>query len=364
VSIQLITGLPGSGKSLRLVQRIESFLAEGRPVFAHNVYGLKLPGVIELSDPNDWESLPHGSVIVVDECHKVWPQSRAEPIPPVVALREHRHQGKDFVLVTQFPSFLNINVRRLAQPHEHLVRKFGLEASTVFSWNEGQSDVESQSVRELAEQSLWAFPKHLYDKYTSATIHTVKRRIPKALIVIAAAAILIPALAWSAYSTITGWSEKPSEAAPEQDSPGLPGLSAQAAPTAAQSPVMEYAAQFTPRIAGVAWSAPAYDRFEVQDYPRPHCVIVGDQAVERIACRCYTQQVTPMEMEERACIQIARYGAWDPFKAPLQSSNDPPRADDEPPPWEETESQPPVGMGEGIDRSVLQPYIPPDFLPR
>jgi hypothetical protein len=113
------------------------------------------------------------------------------------------------------------------------------------------------------------------------------------------------------------------------------------------------------------WSAPAYDGFEVQDYPRPHCVIVGDQAVERIACRCYTQQVTPMEMEDRACIQIARYGAWDPRRPPLESRPaETTSAEDEPPPWEEGSREPPVGMGEGIDRSTLQTYTPPDFLPR
>jgi hypothetical protein len=294
----------------------------------------------------------------------VQPQSRAEPIPPVVALREHRHQGKDFVLVTQFPSFLNVNVRRLAQPHEHLVRKFGLEASTVFSWNEGQSDVESQSVRELAEQSLWAFPKHLYDKYTSATIHTVKRRIPKALIVLAAAALLIPALAWSAYSTITGWTEEKTEAEPEAGAFGLPNAPAEAAPALPpSSQLLDYVDLYRPRIEGVMWSAPAYDGFEVQDYPRPHCIIAGDQRVERITCTCYTQQVTPMPMPDRMCIAIARHGVWDPRKPPMESRESTTRAE-EPPPWEEGAREPPVGIGAGVDRSTLQTYTPPDFLPR
>jgi zona occludens toxin len=363
--IHLITGLPGSGKSLRTVHYIHQFVQEGRPVYACGVDGLNLPGVMPLDNPNEWEQFPDGSVFIIDEAQKVWPSRRgAEPIPPVRALSEHRHHGMDFVLITQHPAMIDSYVRRLVGRHEHLVRKFGVQAATVFSWNEVQDDPSQNSARELAEESLWAYPKHLFGLYKSATIHTVKRRIPKALIVVAAAAILIPALAWSAYSTITGWSADSPEATTEAAGVSLLTPAAQAGPVAEPSQLQDYAARFTPRVPGVMWSAPAYDGFEVQDYPRPHCVIVGDQAVERIACRCYTQQVTPMEMEERACIQIARYGAWDPFKAPLQSSNDPPRAEDEPPPWEETESQPPVGMGEGIDRSVLQPYTPPDFLSR
>ncbi len=364
MSIKLITGLPGSGKSLRTVQAIEAFLKEGRPVFAKNVYGLNLPGVMELDDPNQWEALPHGAVIVIDEAHKVWPSSRAEPIPPVVALREHRHHGKDFVLVTQFPAFLNVNVRRLAQPHEHLVRKFGMEASTIYAWNEGQTDVESPSVRELAEESLWLFPKHLYGKYESATIHTVKRRVPKAFYAIAAAALLIPALAYSAYTTITGWTDDAEEQAqePEQaDGLSLLSPSADTGPDAGPQGPDPNLTKWIPRVPHVAWSAPAYDGFEVQDYPRPHCVIVGDQRIERITCRCYTQQVTPMEMPDTMCISIARYGTWDPRRAAFQQ-----REESEQRTVSENDQggidRAPVGIG-GFDRAVHLPFTTPDRMP-
>jgi zona occludens toxin len=364
--IHLITGLPGSGKSLRTVHYIHQFVQEGRPVYACGVDGLNVPGVMPLDNPNDWEQFPDGSVFIIDEAQKVWPSRRgAEPIPPVRALSEHRHHGMDFVLITQHPAMIDSYVRRLVGRHEHLVRKFNMQAATVFCWNEVQDDPSQNSARELAEEALWAYPKHLYSLYKSATIHTMKRRIPKALIVIAAAAILIPALAWSAYSTITGWSEEPEQAAPEADSPGLPGLSAQAAPAAEAAPLLDYVALYRPRIPGVMWSAPAYDGFEVKDYPRPHCIIAGDQRVERITCTCYTQQVTPMEMPDRMCIAIARNGVWDPRRPPMESRpSEASRAGDEPPPLQEQEALSPVGMGAGIDRSVQQTYTPPDFLPR
>lgn len=361
--IHLLTGLPGSGKSLRTVYYIDKFLQEGRPVYCCGVDGISLPGVMELSDPNAWESLPDGSVIVVDEAQKLWPSRRgADPIPPVRALSEHRHQGKDFVLVTQHPAMMDSYVRRLVGRHEHLLRLFGVQAAKIFSWNEVQDDPSSNSARELSEQSMWAYPKHLFGAYKSATIHTVKRRIPKALIVIAATAVLIPALAWSAYATITGWSEDPetTEAPAQAESLGLPSLSAQAGRVPRNPQPIDYAAQFTPRIAGVAWSAPVYDRFEVQDYPRPHCVIAGDQRKERITCRCYTQQVTPMDMPDRMCIQIARFGTFDPRRAPPET-RDPEPDNHQGETW--TPELRVSGAHSGMfDRSLQPRFVSPDVV--
>lgn len=357
--IHLLTGLPGSGKSLRTVHYIAKFREEGRPIYACGVDGLSIPGVEPLADPNDWQSLPDGSVIVVDEAQKLWPSRRgAEPIPPVRALSEHRHQGKDFVLVTQHPAMLDSYVRRLVGRHEHLVRKFGIAAAQIYSWNEVQDDPCERSARELAEETLWAYPKHLFAFYKSATLHTVKRRVPKSLYVIAAAAILIPALAWSAYSTITGWSADAPEDPTEAEAVGLPTPSAQAGPVAAPSQLLDYVALYRPRIPGVMWSAPAYDGFEVQDYPRPHCIIAGDQRVERITCTCYTQQVTPMPMPDRMCIAIARNGVWDPRRAPIESREQG-RDVPEPPPWAE-EGPALSGAHAGqFDRS-LNAYTPPE----
>lgn len=364
--IHLLTGLPGSGKSLRTVHYIDAFLKEGRPVYACGVDGLSMPGVIPLDDPNRWQDLPDGAVIVVDEAQKLWPSRRgAEPIPPVRALSEHRHQGKDFVLVTQHPAMLDSYVRRLVGRHEHLVRKFGLPAAQIYSWNEAQDDPSSTTSRDLAEESLWTYPKHLFGFYKSATMHTVKRRVPKALIVILASAILIPVLAWLAYSSITSWSQEPEAPTPplQAGTVGLPTVPALGGGGADAPSSHEYVRAHTPRIHGVPWSAPIYDRFEVQDYPRPHCIIVGDQRIERITCRCYTQQVTPMEMPDAMCIAIARFGAWDPRRPPLQSRHDSSRPQ-HPVSWDAVSSEPPVGIGSGIDRSVQQRYTPPDFLPR
>lgn len=358
--IHLISGLPGSGKSLRTVWYIHQFLKDGRPVYACGVDGLNVPGVMPCDDPNGWEQLPDGAVIVIDEAQKVWPSRRgAEPIPPVRALSEHRHQGKDFILITQHPAMLDSYVRRLVGRHEHLVRKFGIAAAQVFSWNEVQDDPQQSSARELAEESLWSYPKDLFGQYKSATLHTVKRRVPKALIVVLAALLAIPAMGYAAYSIIGSWSDPAANAAPQADSAGLPALSADgpSVPSeTAASPVLDYVERFTPRVPGVAWSAPAYDGFEVQDYPRPHCIISGDQSRERIRCRCYTQQVTPLDVDDRMCIVMARHGIWDPRRPPIHQGE---RGQDQ-----QAQPAPEMVQAAGVqgwDRSLQVPGIPEQF---
>lgn len=360
--IRLLTGLPGSGKSLRTMWYIEAYLKEGRPVYVAGIDGICMPAVMPLEDPNGWEDLPHGSVIVVDEVQKLWPSRRgAEPIPPVRALSEHRHHGKDFVIVTQHPTMIDSYVRRLVGHHEHLVRKFGLAASHVFAWNEVQDDVQGTSARELSEDSLWAYPKHLYAYYKSATLHTVKRRVPKALYMVAFAGLVIPLLAWASYSTISGWTDNEQDAPPEAESVGLPTLSASgAAPARSADTPLDYATRFLPRVRNVPWSAPAYDEFKVQDYPRAHCIIVGDQRVEAITCNCYTQQGTPMDIEDRVCVGIARNGYWDPFKAPMQS-----KQDNEASTYQAVPVPEPVPVASGItgwDRSLQRSGIPDDAI--
>jgi hypothetical protein len=128
----------------------------------------------------------------------------------------------------------------------------------------------------------------------------------------------------------------------------------------------QYAYVRTPRVETDPASAPIYDRFEVQDYPRMFCVISGDQRIERISCRCRTQQMTPVIVSDRVCIHAARFGIWDPRLRP--AGNAPGQSEQQKPEGLQDVGMPndsgPVGIGAGIDRSTLQPYTPPDFLPR
>ncbi|MGL4565407.1 zonular occludens toxin domain-containing protein [Aeromonas veronii] len=80
--ITLITGRPGSGKTLLAVEMIRDN-ANGeriRPLFA-NIDGLAYDRLrcFPLEDPTTWPDLPAGSIVVIDECQKLMPPAPAVP---------------------------------------------------------------------------------------------------------------------------------------------------------------------------------------------------------------------------------------------------------------------------------------------
>lgn len=146
--ITLITGLPGAGKSLRMVQMIRDALKEGRNVYVDGIDGLQ-PFGWEPCELNDWENLPDGSLVVADEAQKTWGTRRAGDAPPSIrALSEHRHRGFDFVIGTQHPTMIDKYVRTLVGRHDHLLRQFGAPISRIVTWSECQDDPQSLATRQ------------------------------------------------------------------------------------------------------------------------------------------------------------------------------------------------------------------------
>ncbi len=68
--IYLVTGVPGSGKTLFSIGMIHDWLKEGRQVYA-DIEGLNIDGVE--AAPDDWRDNPEGSVVVYDECQQKFP---------------------------------------------------------------------------------------------------------------------------------------------------------------------------------------------------------------------------------------------------------------------------------------------------
>ncbi|PPV04807.1 zonular occludens toxin, partial [Xanthomonas axonopodis pv. vasculorum] len=66
-SISLLTGLPGSGKSLRIIQAIRYLMDKGAHVYVCNIDGISVPGTTPWADPHKWQDLPAGSILFVDE---------------------------------------------------------------------------------------------------------------------------------------------------------------------------------------------------------------------------------------------------------------------------------------------------------
>jgi hypothetical protein len=390
--ITCITGTPGAGKTL---SALEEFFKElginprgksvddlrhemqnnaTRPAFVCNVRGL-VPGLFEeIPDPWGWEDLPDGSLVLVDEAWEFFGRHlRNNDDPRILNFAKHRHRGFDFIFTTQAPNQLAPFIRELLGRHIHVTRKFGTQTTIRYEWPHVQESPNGQTAKAHAQEQVWQYPKEVFALYESATLHTVKRKIPKkiigALVMGALGAIVLPVALVYQVSTLTP--DELTEAATVAEDLQTGAHSVASTPVQIDGEEVltleQYAFLRTPRIDADPASAPLYDHFEVQDYPRMFCVITGDQRVERISCRCRTQQMTPVLVNDRVCIHAARYGVWDPRLRPVGYAPREAGQQEMPQSLQDASTQQdsgPVGIGAGIDRSTLQPYTPPDFTSR
>ena len=173
--ITLLTGVPGSGKTLYAVWLAEKLQNDGREVFT-DIAGYKGG----LAAPDDWRQCPAGSVIIYDECQNRFPaigrgRSQNELI---TAMETHRHLGLDLILITQRPGKLHHDVRAVVGLHHHFLRVYGLERAKMFTKDSLIADTLSAHQLRECDQKFWSFPKHLYHLYDSAEKHTHKAYMP------------------------------------------------------------------------------------------------------------------------------------------------------------------------------------------
>lgn len=228
--IYLITGVPGSGKTLYAVSTLVQKLAEekitdkqgnqltrrvvvdGIPdlVFPHEMMAKHDEGVAtEKRGEGDglwnwFEWCKPGDVIVVDEVQRHWrPRGMGTKPPKEIAMLEtHRHLGVDFVVITQNPMLIDQNVRRLIGRHQHIRRLFGMPRAVIYDWDGCSVDVHRTK---SATTSYWSYPKSAYKLYKSAELHTKqKQKIPLWLVVPIAAIIGGAFVAPTAFATLTG----------------------------------------------------------------------------------------------------------------------------------------------------------------
>jgi len=85
--IYLITGLPGAGKTLFTVADVMGMAEkENRQVYYSGITDCKVPGWIELEKGEDWYKCPVGSIIIIDECQRVFrPRSAGSNVPEYVS---------------------------------------------------------------------------------------------------------------------------------------------------------------------------------------------------------------------------------------------------------------------------------------
>lgn len=312
--IGLITGLPGNGKTLYALNFIKAKAEkENRPVYYSGIADLALPWTE--FDGEKWMDCPPNSIIVIDECQRIYrPRSYGSNVPPHVAeLETHRHKGVDIFLITQHPMLVDSNVRRLVGLHFHVVRKFGMQASTVHEWNSVKENCDKN--RDESTRHDFKFPKEAYKWYKSAEVHTHKARIPMRVWILLAAPFILAALVWFVYDRFQQ-KINPEPVHPPSGQASVPvhQLSPSSAGGSGSRPRVltsaEYVEQHQPRVSGLPHTAPVYDeRTRPVHVPYPAACI---QSATK--CQCYTQQGTRLDVGAELCKGIAEGGfflAWD-----------------------------------------------------
>lgn len=317
--LYLVTGANGAGKTLNTLKWVrERSVKENRPV-CHNgrfepVEGGELESWIKI-EAKDWQAQPDGTIFLIDECHNDFPLRPPSSTPPehVRMLAEHRRRGFDFYLVTQHPQNIDVFVRRLiGSPgwHRHLKRTFGADLVSVLEWPAVNAQCEKDGSGASGSVTMQAFPKEVFGWYRSASLHTGKKRIPKAVWMLGACALLVPVLGYfaftSVYSNVTKQAKPATETIANQ-----PGANVQTAAVSRTMTTMEYLDHRKPRIPDFANTAPAYDDVTKPiEAPYPAaCVKMGS------GCKCYSQQATLLQVTYSVCIQIVAQGFFMDWKS-------------------------------------------------
>lgn len=247
MSITLITGVPGSGKTLKAVWD------HLRPYVGHvdvnvNDKGdeVKIPSKVytninslqidhELIEgggnwqydlkKKDWvydgnlEALRNwhkwakpGAKIFFDEFQKFWPpRANGAGVPPdIQALDTHRHMGVDFVLITQNCNNVDRHILGLVDRHIHVRRVANMPLAVIYEWDHAS---RSLNYRNSMSKSPWRYPKQAYKLYKSAELHTKQSRKAPAVLwfilaAFAGAAYAFPTLQTRLSERISG---KPAE---------------------------------------------------------------------------------------------------------------------------------------------------------
>lgn len=317
-NVVIVTGLPGRGKTLLALWLVDR-IANGRPVYVAGVRGLKLrEGWQELEDRSKWHECPSGSVVLIDEGQECFrPAGSGSAVPEHVAKMERiRHTGITLVITTQHPMLVHSNVRKLAQVHLHLVRKFGSESATVYRWDMvadvGTRNALLSSVKTASKRVVWPYPKEVYGWYESAELHTVQKKLPWQKVALYVIPVLVIGLLVVGYQAIRNMQNRPAEIAAKAAGTD-PAAQTAGNQSGGPGPVKtraQWLDERTPRIQGLAHTAPAFDQVTKPAHaPYPAaCVVMRGE------CRCYSEQATRLDVSASLCTQIVERGfyiEWD-----------------------------------------------------
>ncbi|MBN5028338.1 zonular occludens toxin [Stenotrophomonas maltophilia] len=324
-SISLLTGLPGSGKSLRIVQAILHLMDKGAHVYTCNINGISVPGTTPWHDPTDWQNLPAEAILFVDEAQEFFPARRGgDPAPYIKAMSTIRHVGVRIVLATQQPNYLDTYLRGLVGYHEHLLRQSGKQKTFIFRNSQIIEEVRAAlpRIKKLYDYEVWKQPTDCFKYYKSAEVHTMKYQMPalvKRALMILPVAVLLGIGGWYTVFRDSSLAKAApaNDEAPSSTAPTLAGAAGAQRVADKVTTAEGYVQSITPLVADVPWSAPAFvDRPVVSD-PHVYCMSTEN------SCRCVTEQMTRVVVRDDVCRDVARWGEpYNPFKQPNAARQD------------------------------------------
>lgn len=326
--LYLVTGQIGASKTLNTIKMVNEDPAfQNRPVYYFNIKDLSPRfGWTELSldEALEWYKLPPGSVIILDEAYKVFPNRSPQSKVPLAVekLAELRHDAYEVILICQkVKGQLDSFIRGLVNYHYHYVRKFGSEYSNRFFWEKCQENIDGFHEKREAQTKMIKFDKKYYGAYRSAEAHTVEQRLPIARLVgFAVAVVGVFVFGYWAVATVAGIGGTPESEVAQQvnqvntvpAAPADTGFQNASFRTGEVTTEDWYQARQA-RVPGFAHTAPIYDEVtKPVTFPRPNCIVFDTEQREGASeCRCYSQQATRMDVPPDICLSIVKNGWFD-----------------------------------------------------
>lgn len=199
MSITLITGIPGSGKTLFAVNELKKFIEQNNvsddPCNIYcDITGLKISDIPP--PPLDWRETPPRSLLIYDEAqfHDEFKAGRGlTKYKQVEEMTIHRKTGHKLWFVTQDPSRLHNDILAMVEIHYHLERPYGAKLATIYQYRGAERKPSGVSVKQRAEsKKLFNYDKRLFDLYESSQVDDgIKFRLPRELTVWVILAVIV-----------------------------------------------------------------------------------------------------------------------------------------------------------------------------
>jgi SpoVK/Ycf46/Vps4 family AAA+-type ATPase len=298
--ITIIVGVPGAGKTLYAMSVLHDEYKD-RPVYHYNIPGITVDNWKELENPEKWHTVPNGSVVLIDEAHKVFPKRdhRVKEPDYIEAAAELRHLGLDLVLITQHPVDLDLFLRRRCARFIYLKKPLSKgDYATAYIWGEYNENYKDEKEQQKADSFTFNYPVEAYDRYKSSEMHTGKKYLPRsgrrALFALTVGFVVSIFSVLYFVNKVTGADDHE------------PVTHVVNTNESTHEPSSDYSLRYLPRIKNLPFTAPVYDEVvQARSFPRLNCISSATR------CRCYSQQATVEHVQDDICRRIVNEGLFD-----------------------------------------------------